>query len=180
MADYQGISLSMKSTSTANTEADVVAFDQCSTFSLPAATVLLKSHRSGMRVLVPADMFGLLQNCVQYQTITSHLDSLVSLDPGIAEHKGQLQQMLEDLKKQGVLDSGQQLISGLKTAGTTTRQPAEFAGTFIRTCDRPAQLKRLLDSLSKQQQRFRSSASLYRSLMIPEINQNQQQNQTDL
>lgn len=177
MADYQGISLSMTSTSTTNTEADVVAFDQCSAFNLPDATVLLKSHRSGMRVLVPADMFGLLQNCVQYQTITSHLDRLVSLDPAIAEHRNQLQQMLEDLKKQGVMDSGQQVISGLKSAGTTTRQPAAFAGIFIRTCDRPAQLKRLLDSLSEQQQRF---GHQYRYIVIDDSRENQSQQQNEL
>ncbi len=176
MPDYQGISLSIKSTSSASTEADVVAFDQCSTFNLPAATIMLKSHRSGMRVLVPADMFGLLQNCVHYQSITGHVEQLVSLDPAIAEHKNQLQQMLEDLKKQGVMDSGQQLLSRLKLAEKTTKQPAEFAGTFIRTCDRPAQLKRLLDSLDQQQQRF---GHRHRYIVVDDSrdNQSQQQNQ---
>ncbi len=176
MADYPGISLSMTSTSTPASEADVIAFDQCSSFNLPGAMVLLKSHRSGMRVLVPADIFGLLQNCVHYRTIAHHVEHLVSLDPAIAEHQNQLEQVLKDLTSQGVMSSGQQWLGGVKSAEIPARQPAAFAGTFIRTCDRPAQLKRLLDSLSQHQQRF---GHHHRYIVVDDSRetQSQQQNQ---
>ncbi|HFD11487.1 MAG TPA: hypothetical protein ENJ32_03295 [Crenotrichaceae bacterium] len=154
MAEYQGISFSMKSSSPTSMEADVVAFDQCAAFGLPEATVMLKSHRSGMRVLVPADIFGLLQHCVYYQTIAEHVDFLVTVDPAIAPHKDQIQQVLKDLKTQGLMDSGERLIGSLKSAKRTAAQPAGFAGTYIRTCDRPAQLKRLLESLCLNQERY--------------------------
>ena len=154
MADYQGISFSMKTSTPNNTEADIVAFDQCSVFGLPDASVMLKSHRSGMRVLVPADIFGLMQNCVHYKTIAQHVEHLLVVDPSMTPHKEQLQQILEDLTNQGLMDSGQRLISKLKLAGSTSQENTSFAGVFIRTCDRPQQLMRLLEGLSQNQQKF--------------------------
>jgi|GEM_PF-6602498 len=159
MENYQGISFSMKNTFSSTQQADIVAFDQCSAFALPDASVMLKSHRSGMRLLVPADMYGLLQNCAHYQTIAKHVKDLISLDPSIEAHKDQISQVLEDLKNQGLMDSGQRLISQLKSAAITGAQTTSFAGTFIRTCDRPEQLKRLLESLSNNQQRHQHQCS---------------------
>jgi hypothetical protein len=177
MADYQGVSFSMKTSGNTDTNADVVAFDSCSVFSLPDATVMLKSHRSGMRVLVPADIFGLMQHCVHYKTITDHLDYLVKLDPTIAEHRGQLHQVMEDLSAQGLMSSGQRLISELTLKSGSAIDIAAFSGTYIRTCDRPAQLKRLLDSLSQHQKTF---GHQHRYIVVDDSRDigNQQHNQT--
>ncbi|MCH9697794.1 MAG: hypothetical protein K0U68_06810 [Gammaproteobacteria bacterium] len=161
MTEFKGVSFSISSNSQTKPQADYYAFDQCAAFSLPDGMVMLNSYRTGKRILMPADSVGLLSQCTTFKSIDAHIEHLINIEPGVAEHKQQISQIFEDLKHQGMLESAQQLIGRLKLAPEQADHPADFAGVFIRTCDRPEQLSRLMGSFADNQKLYGQAFRFY-------------------
>ncbi len=93
-----------------------------------------------------------------FQPLTTHIDRVAQHLPGLKQQKGAIAQVFEFLQKKGTMLSDQQWLQGIRAPEKAIRTGADkalpFAGIVLRTCDRPEQLQRILESLQVYQSRF--------------------------
>ena len=107
---------------------------------------LERTHVMTMQVLQAMDL------CREFRTLDAHVDAIVQAQPALARQQAAVKRVLEGLRSQGLLVSDVTVLDRFQ-ADTTPRN-APFAGVFIRACNRPLQLERLLRSLLDYEQRF--------------------------
>lgn len=97
-----------------------------------------------------------LDRCREFRSAEEHIEGIRQATPG-APVDG-IRRVFNHLVERGLIVAAQDFIATLDTG--TDAQPAESAGLFIRACDRPAQLQRLLASLQAHEQRGGSRHAL--------------------
>jgi hypothetical protein len=98
-------------------------------------------------------VLGAMDVCRPFRTIDAHVAALRQAMPALPPQGDAVKRVLENLIGRGLLISDADYLAGLTRDSVPSS--VEFAGIFIRACDRPAQLKRLLASLIDYEQRFR-------------------------
>ena len=107
---------------------------------------LERTHVMTLQVLQAMDL------CREFKTLDAHVDAIVAAQPALARQQQAVKRVLEGLRSQGLLVSDVTVLDRFQ-ADTSARK-AQFAGIFIRACNRPTQLERLLRSLLDYEQRF--------------------------
>lgn len=125
----------------------------CSVFSLPQQQLLLKLKNSDKKLVISEDVYSLLQLCAEFKTLAEHADFIVASQPHLAGKRAETLQLLEQIIQQGFMCSADRVLKAI-TGQPTDDAPSPLFGVIIRTCDRPQQLARLLDSLGKLQTKF--------------------------
>jgi hypothetical protein len=124
----------------------LVALRPVDEFHLPGGNVLLLSKYSGHRLSVTRDVSIALAYCQEFRTLAGHAEFLVSYMPELGGNTSDVMNVLSIVR-----DSG--LLAGAEEICDQVNRPAEVSGNrapgkvFVITCDRPAAVKRLLESV---------------------------------
>jgi hypothetical protein len=112
---------------------------------LNESTVVIANARTGGRMAVTRDVANALTYCLHYETLADHAATLCAAIPLLRGQHADVLQILDSAVAAGILLSAQDTAARLGTNAT----PVRLAPTrvFIITCDRPAAVERLLDSL---------------------------------
>jgi len=125
--------------------AQLYAYAQCEQVALSDATVLLLNTRSGGKMAVTRDVASALTHCTNFETLSDHASQLCSTIALLRGQQADVLKILESARDAGILLGAQEAAARLQGSPS----PAALAPTrvFIITCDRPAAVERLLDSL---------------------------------
>ncbi|MEO7934776.1 MAG: hypothetical protein ABIR27_00805 [Dokdonella sp.] len=112
---------------------------------------------SGERHVLSHHVLQTLDQCREFRGIDEHVARVASVVPGLTQHD-RIRKGLEGLASAGLLVSDKDYLERLE-------RPAEAAtrslhAVYIRACDRPQQLKLLLDSLANYERRFRVARTI--------------------
>jgi hypothetical protein len=107
---------------------------------------------SGRTHVMTQQVLAAMDRCRQFKPMDAHVDAIVASQPGLAGQQVAVRRVLEGLATRGLLLTDQQLMTRFSAVAPETALP--FAGAFIRACNRPAQLQRLLESLTQYETRF--------------------------
>lgn len=105
-----------------------------------------RTHVMTMQVLQALDL------CREFRTLDAHVAAIVKALPVLERQQPAVRRVLEGLRAQGLLASDVAVLDRFEAQVAPRRAP--FAGVFIRACNRPAQLERLLHSLQDYEGRF--------------------------
>lgn len=108
--------------------------------------LLDRTHVMTMQVLQAMDL------CREFRTLDAHVAAIVKALPQLDRQQAAVRRVLEGLRSQGLLVSDVTVLDGFEADATPRAAP--FAGVFVRACNRPAQLERLLRSLLDVETRF--------------------------
>ena len=117
-------------------------------FPGPANTSVAYRPLSDTRMILQPELAAALQQCQQFRTLEAHSQTLMQSIPALRDHPQDVFTTLKAVCDAGIFESSAQAWQRLaQSAG----QPAAPECTiFILTCDRPAALSRVLDSLLTQ------------------------------
>jgi len=127
-------------------EPPLFAFSPCETLDLPNGAVLLVGARQKKQMIVTRDVSIALSYCTSFRTLAAHAKYLTELMPELGGDMQGVQQVLEAIKQAGIFVSQSDYSALFPTETTPSEQPAASC-VFIITCDRPAAVARLLDSM---------------------------------
>ncbi len=112
---------------------------------------------SGQRHVLSHHVLQTLDQCREFRSIDEHVARVASVVPGLTQHD-RVRKGLEGLAATGLLVSDQDFLGGLERAPEP--QSRSLHAIYIRACDRPQQLRLLLDSLANYERRFRVARSV--------------------
>lgn len=107
---------------------------------------------SGERHVLSHHVLQTLDQCREFRTIEEHVARVASVVPGLTQHD-RIRKGLEGLAATGLLVADNAYLAGLEREPDA--QPRSLHAIYIRACDRPQQLRLLLDSLANYERRFR-------------------------
>lgn len=108
-----------------------------------------QNHVMTLQVL---QAMGLTQ---QFRPLHEHIGQIAAAIPELKNQQQAIQKVLQFLVDKGLIISAEDWLAGLKTQPDKHDQ-APYAGMVVRTCDRPEQLGRLLESLAVYQKQHPS------------------------
>jgi hypothetical protein len=106
---------------------------------------LLVARATGAKLPVSEAFSLALWECQCFRTLDAHVAQMTSAYPNLAEQSGQLLQLLQTLRDTGLMVSAEQVCARVNAAAEPV-MPAQTR-VFIITCDRPAAVERLLETL---------------------------------
>lgn len=112
---------------------------------LNESTVVIVNVRTGGKMAVTRDVANALTYCLHYETLADHAAALCATIPMLRGQHADVLQILESARAAGILLSAQDTAARLGACPMTVRLAP--TRVFIITCDRPAAIERLLDSL---------------------------------
>jgi hypothetical protein len=121
------------------------AYAECEQITLNETAVLIVNTRSGGKLAVMRSAANALTYCLQYETLPDHARMLCATIPALHGREAEALQVLESARDAGILLSAQQTAARLGDGPPSERLAP--TRVFIITCDRPAAIERLLDSL---------------------------------
>lgn len=107
---------------------------------------------SGERHVLSHHVLQSLDQCREFRSIDEHVARVAAVVPGLTQHD-RIRKGLEGLASTGLLISDKDYLARLERA--PEGEPRSLHAIYIRACDRPEQLRRLLDSLANYERRFR-------------------------
>ena len=122
------------------------ALAECTVFSLPQEQLLLKLKHSDKKLVTSQEVYQLLQLCSQFKTLAEHVETILGAMPELTGKRAETVQLLEQFIQQGFMLSAEDVLAEL-TAQSVNDSAMPLFGVIIRTCDRPQQLERLLNSI---------------------------------
>lgn len=102
------------------------------------------NQRSGHETLLMPEIASSLRRCDRFRTLEEHTGYLCSVIDGLQGAEGDVLATLQSLAQSGILTSAAEITDPLTKAPRLALAPTRV---FIITCDRPAGLGRLLDSM---------------------------------
>ena len=117
-------------------------------FPGPANTSVAYRQSSDTRMILQPELAAALQHCQQFRTLEAHSQSLMQSIPALRDHPQDVLATLKAVCDAGIFESSAQAWQRLAQSGAQPISPE--CTVFILTCDRPAALSRLLDSLLAQ------------------------------
>jgi hypothetical protein len=122
--------------------------------SLSTQECIFQIKRSGDTHVMTFQVLQALDQCREFRSLDEHSARIESTIAGLAGKREDIKRVLESLIQRGLLVSDQMFIERLTRA--PARAQAPLRGVFIRACDRPQQLARLLKSLTDYERRHRA------------------------
>lgn len=125
---------------------ELFAVAALSEFHLDGEAMLAFNPRSGCRMALAAEVLNALSYCTVFRTLDEHVAELLSDSDGAAERARAIRAILQSVHDGGLTLSAAELSRELAPAQIAAAAPAVPVVAII-TCDRPAALQRLLQSL---------------------------------
>ncbi|KAA9131471.1 hypothetical protein F3N42_09130 [Marinihelvus fidelis] len=139
--------MSTEQTNQTHAEAGLYAFDQCKAYPLPDNRILVRNPRSGRQAVLTPDVYSALTACTQFRTLADHAARLASDNPALNGQEGAIVQVLDSVRRDGLLISAQIYATTLGGA-VNPRLNSDRPVVAIITWERPDALARCLDSLA--------------------------------
>jgi hypothetical protein len=125
-------------------ETELVAFADSELIPINEAMTLVINRRNGNQQMVSAQVVEGLKTCTNFDTLKAHAAHLANTRAELKGNEAMAAAGLRNLRAAGMLLLADDICAGLAQAAP--RQPAP-SRVFIITCDRPAAVERLLDSM---------------------------------
>ena len=122
--------------------------------SLSSQECIFQIKRSGETHVMTFQVLQALDQCREFRSLDEHSARIASTIAGLAGKHDDIKRVLESLIQRGLLLSDNAFVERLTAAAART--PTDPRGIFIRACDRPEQLTRLLASLADYERRHRA------------------------
>ncbi|MBS0558323.1 MAG: hypothetical protein JSR27_13035 [Proteobacteria bacterium] len=122
--------------------------------SLSSQECIFQVKRNGDTHVMTFQVLQALDQCREFRSLDEHAARIESTISGLAGKREGIQRVLENLIQRGLLVSDSQFVERLLQA--PARAQPGVRGIFIRACDRPEQLARLLASLADYERRHRA------------------------
>jgi len=117
-------------------------------FPGPANTSVAYRSLSDTRMTLQPELAAALQQCQQFRTLEAHSQTLMQSIPALRDHPQDVLATLKAVCDAGIFESSAQAWQRLAQSAGQSASPE--CTVFILTCDRPAALSRVLDSLLAQ------------------------------
>lgn len=109
---------------------------------------------SGERHVLSHHVLQSLDQCREFRSIDEHVARVAAVVPGLTQHD-RIRKGLDGLASTGLLISDSDYIARLQRAPDAA--PRSLHAIYVRACDRPDQLRLLLNSLADYERRFRAA-----------------------
>jgi hypothetical protein len=121
------------------------AYADCEQIAISESMVMIMNLRNRKKMVVTREVANALAHCSNFETLPAHAAMLCSTIGMLRDQQADVLQVLESARSAGVL------VGADETAARLSREPLDMSlaptRVFIITCDRPAAIERLLDSL---------------------------------
>lgn len=124
--------------------------------SLSNSECIFQTRRTGDTHVMTYQVLQALDQCREFRTLDEHIARIQTTISGLQTQRDNVQRVLQSLVDRGLLVSDRAFLDRLAAAPPSAAAPAPRA-VFIRACNRPAELERLLRSLADYERRFRAS-----------------------
>ncbi|HVJ63464.1 MAG TPA: hypothetical protein VM555_12230 [Tahibacter sp.] len=124
--------------------------------SLSNNECIFQVKRTGDAHVMTFQVLQALDQCRDFRTLDEHIARIQTTIPGLENQRDAVKSVLDSLIERELLVSDELFVNRLSD-GRAARAPKPLRAAFIRACDRPAQLDRLLASLGDYERRFRSA-----------------------
>lgn len=124
----------------------LIAFINCERVDLQNGTTLLLHTRSDSQLVVTPEVPVLLDYCRYFRTLSEHVDVILANIPQLAEQRNGVTEALKTVWGAGLMCTADSICDELSDNGNDQASLAP-SRVFIITCDRPAAVERLLDSM---------------------------------
>ncbi len=134
----------MDDTITAGADNELVAFADCELIGINNAMMLVINRRNGNQLIMSPQVVEGLKTCTTFDTLAGHAAHLASTRPELNGNQAMAATVLGNLKAAGMLLRAGEICARLAQPAPRQLPPTRV---FIITCDRPAAVERLLDSM---------------------------------
>jgi hypothetical protein len=117
--------------------------------------VIFQTKQGGEAHVMTFQVLQALDQCREFRTLDEHIARILTSIPALSNQRDSMQRVLDSLIKRGLLRSEADFIGSFGRAAARVQAP--MRGVFIRACDRPVQLERLLLTLTDGERRHRSN-----------------------
>jgi hypothetical protein len=122
--------------------------------SLSSQECIFQVKRTGDTHVMTFQVLQALDQCREFRSLDEHATRIETTIAGLSGKREDIKRVLENLIQRGLLVSDGDFVA--RFARTPARDSADMRGVFIRACDRPEQLSRLLASLADYERRHRA------------------------
>lgn len=122
--------------------------------SLSSQECIFQVKRSGDTHVMTFQVLRALDQCREFRSLDEHSARIETTIAGLSGKREDIKRVLESLIQRGLLVSDGDFVARLAHAPAPAQ--AAMRGVFIRACDRPEQLSRLLASLTDYERRHRA------------------------
>jgi hypothetical protein len=131
-----------------SSETDLIAFTNCERVDMGSGGVLLMNRDNGKQIIVAPEVATALTYCTTFKRLQEHAQALVNTIPQLQGQLTDVTNVLNMVNDAGLMLQAQSICDRLEPESAPV---AELAPTrvCIITCDRPAAVQRLLDSMLK-------------------------------
>jgi hypothetical protein len=131
-----------------SSETDLIAFTNCERVDMGNGGVLLMNRDNGKQIIVAPEVATALTYCTTFKRLQEHAQTLVNTIPQLQGQLTDVTNVLNMVNDAGLMLQAQSICDRLEPESAPV---AELAPTrvCIITCDRPAAVQRLLDSMLK-------------------------------
>lgn len=123
--------------------------------SLSNNECIFQVKRSSDTHVMTFQVLQALDQSREFRTLEEHAARILATIPGLQAQREGVTRVLEGLVSRGLLVSDSDFLARLQQAAPAEIKP--LRAVFIRACDRPRQLERLLRSLVDYERRFRAN-----------------------
>lgn len=123
--------------------------------SLSNSECIFQVKRTGDTHVMTFQVLQALDQSREFRTLDEHVARILATVPGLQSQREGVARVLEGLSSRGLLVSDREFLQRVVSAPAQVQSP--LRAVFIRACDRPTQLARLLDSLADYERRFRAN-----------------------
>ena len=139
----------------ADPDAPLFASEDGVVASLSNNECIFQTRRTGDTHVMTYQVLQALDQCREFRPLEEHVARVQTTIPGLQTQRDVVRRVLENLAQRGLLVSDTDFLRRIATA--PQREAPSLRAVFIRACDRPAQLERLLKSLAECERRFRTT-----------------------
>ncbi|MHA7816761.1 MAG: hypothetical protein ACX93N_09810 [Pseudohaliea sp.] len=143
MREESGFSYSFPASPEASAQA-LYAFADCDLIPVDPSMMLAINRLNGRQHMIAPQVVSALKTCTTFRTLEAHADHLAKTRPELQGNRAPALQALEQLRAADMLLSARSITEKLGAGGENRLAPTR---AFIITCDRPAAVERLLESL---------------------------------
>jgi hypothetical protein len=122
-------------------------------FPLGSDECVFRPRGGGDPHVMTVDVLTALAATRSYRTLDEHIREISDRMPQLAARPEVVRAVLGNLIERGLLASADDLLARMATTSGAVPTIAPFRGVVVRTCDRPARLSALLDTLAANEQR---------------------------
>ena len=131
-----------------SSETDLIAFTHCERVDMGNGGVLLMNRDNGKQIIVAPEVATALTYCTTFKRLQEHAQALVNTIPQLQGQLTDVTNVLNMVNDAGLMLQAQSICDRLEPESAPVADLAPTRVCII-TCDRPAAVQRLLDSMLK-------------------------------